>query len=421
MWETRVTTSPATGGSIETPYGWLVLAASTLLVTIGFGGTYLVVVGLKPIELAFGSDRGAAAFVYSAAMLGAGTGGVLMGWWSDRRGMFEPAVCGATMVGLGIMLSSQASSIWLLYLTFGLITGMLGNGAMFSPLLTNSTRWFDRRRGLAVALVATGQSIAGALWPPLFQAAIGQWGWRDTFLAYGAMAICVMLPLTLVLRRRPPGVTYGPRVRRPAGEPVAAVMGLPPGLVQVMLCVAIVGCCVAMAMPMVHIVAYCSDLGFAAERGAEMLALLLACATLSRLAFGWLSDRIGGLHTILIGASFQVLALTAFAWIDDMAALYVVSALFGLGFGGIVPAYALAVRELFPEREAGWRNGAVFLFGTIGMALGGWLGGAVFDLAGAYRFAFLAGVAFNLVNLVLIMTLVWRREAVHRPFAVATS
>ena len=402
--------------SVETAYGWLVIVVSTLMIATGFGSSYLVTVALKPIAAEFGVPRWMPSAAYGLALLGAGIGGIVMGLWSDRRGMLWPALFGALMLGSLAMLASRAADIWML-LGLHLLLGLLGNAATFSPMLANATRWFDRRRGFAVSIVGAGQSLAGAVWPPVFSWAIAQYGWRDTMLAYGAFAVAAMLPMALVFRRPPPVPKTGGTGTARDGT-VGPVLGLPANVVLGMVFLAIIGCCVAMAMPMVHIVAYCSDLGFDPARGAEMLSLLLACAFVSRLAFGVVADRIGGLKTILIGSSLQAVMLAAYAWTDGLVALYVVSGLFGLVFGGIVPSYALVGRELFPAAGAGWRIGVIFLGGTIGMGAGGILGGAIFDVTGSYQSAFLAGVAFNLMNLALIGTLVWRQGDPRRPVAV---
>lgn len=406
-----------TAQSVETPYGWVVVAASLLLMATAFGASYLMIVGLKPVAAEFDWPRWVPSLAYSLILLGAGFGGIVMGRWSDRSGMGGPALLGGFMVGGGAIALSYMDGIWPLLLLSGLVIGFLGNGTVFSPLLTNATRWFDRRRGIAVAIVACGQSLAGAAWPTLFRYGIDEIGWRQTWFYYGIFAICVMVPLSLLLRRRPPA--YRSIASAQAAAAATRSVALPPGVVQVLLCVAIVGCCVAMAMPMVHVVAYCSDLGFEAARGAEMLSLLLACAFFSRLGFGWLSDRIGGLMTILLGSGMQAVTLAMYIWIDNLIGLYIISGLFGLVFGGIVPAYALAVRELFPESEAGWRIGVVFLFGTVGMALGGWLGGWVFDLTGTYQIAFMTGVFFNLINLMVIGALIWQEGAATRAQAAS--
>jgi MFS family permease len=335
-----------------------------------------------------------------------------MGRWADRAGPFRPALFGSLMVGAGAVVASQGSE-WTLYLGQGVMIGLLGNSAIFAPLMAYATRWFDRRRGTALALVASGQQVAGALWPPIFRYAVDAAGWRATLFWYGLFAAATMLPLCLVLRRRPPAALTG----EIGAEAVrgAAVLGLPANLVLALISAAIVCCCVAMAMPMGHLVAFCSDLRFLPARGAEMLSLLLTAAFLGRFYWGRLSDRIGGLETVLIGSAAQAVALSLFLAVDGLVGLYLVSAAFGLAFGGIIPSYALAVRQLFPPAEAGWRIATVLLFGLWGMALGGWLGGYIYDWAASYQPAFLAGVLANALNLVLVGFLVLRRRSPAAP------
>ncbi len=408
--------SPSAPGSVERPYSWVVAVASLLMMAIGMGATYVVVVALKPIAAEFGWPRAVPSLSYSFVLFGAGLGGLMMGRWSDRVGMGPPALTGSIMICLGALLASTADGAGRLYLAHGLFMGLLGNAAMFGPLVANATRWFDRRRGIAVGLVTTGQSLAGAVWPPVLRLLTETVGWRQTFVYFAGFAICTLVPLSLVLWPMPPRQLEVPT--RARDDATGRVVGLPAAMVQAMLCLAIVGCCVAMAMPMVHIIAHATDLGYSTTRAAELLSVLLGCAVLSRLVYGFLADRIGGLRTLLLGSLGQALMLTTFAAVESLAGLYVVAALFGLAFGGIVPAYALIVRELFPASEAGWRIATVFLFGTIGMATGGWLGGYIFDLVGSYRAAFLVGVAFNLMNLALVGTLV-RREARASPLGAA--
>jgi MFS family permease len=395
-----------TPGSIERPYGWVVAVASMAMMTVAMGAAYLVVVALKPIAGEFGWPRAVPSLCYSLLLIGSGLGGLLMGRFADRTGMGPPAAVGALSLAFGAWLASVSESAGMLYLAHGLFLGLLGNGAFVAPLLANATRWFDRRRGIAVALVASGQPLAGAIWPPSLRYLTEDFGWRTAFSAYALTALLVLLPLALLVRERPTIAVGGGRSGRPWD---GRVLGWPAEIVQAALCLAIVGCCVAMAMPMVHLIAYATDIGHPGARAAEMLALLLACAFVSRLLFGVLVDRIGGLWTLFIGSAGQALTLSCFAFVHSFAGLYVISALFGLAFGGIVPCYAIIVRELFPASQAGWRIGAVILFGALGMALGGWLGGLIFDLSGSYRTAFLVGVAFNLGNLSLVGTLLHRR------------
>jgi MFS family permease len=388
--------------SIECRAGWIVAIASMSIMAIGFGTPYVVVVALKPIAAEAGA-RGVPSLANALAYFGAGAGGIAAGWIADRVGVIAPALFGSIMVGLGAIVASGGDA-WQLYVGHGLMIGLLGNAAMFAPLMANVSRWFDRNRGAALALVATGQQLAGAVWPPLFRYTIDLVGWRQTLFWFGVFALATMAPLSLMLRRAPAAAP----ARADAPTHTGRVLGWPGNLVQALITLAIVCCCVAMAMPMSHVVAFCSDLGFAAARGAEMLSLLLGCAFLSRMLWGRLSDRVGGLPTVLICSAAQATCLALFLVPDSLLGLYFVSAAFGLGFGGIVPSFALSIRELFAEREAGWRMGWVFFGGLVGMALGAWLGGVVYDRTASYQPAFLLGVLFNLVNLVIVATLVLR-------------
>jgi len=408
-------------GSIEQPYSWLVAIASLMLMATAFGSTYLVVVGLKPIAAEFGWPRSVPSLAYAFASFGAGLGGIILGFAEGRTGTFRPVLLGSFAVGAGAFASGLVQGEIGLYLAQGLLLGLLGSGATFVPLMTNVTRWFDHNRGLAIAIVSAGQSLGGALWPPIYRWGVENYGWRETMIAYGFVALVIMLPLALVFRRRPPIPAVAPDdgERADAGPAPAIALGLPSGLVLALLSIAIVGCCVAMAMPMSHVVAHCTDLGYAAARGAEMLSLLLAISLASRLFAGWMADRVGGLVTIVLGCTLQLVALSAYIFVDSLWGLYLVSAAFGVGFGGIIPAYAMSVRELFSLHEVGWRSGVVFFFGMLGMSVGGYLGGAVFDWTGGYQMAFVLGVGFNVLNLMALMPLAARQAPRLAPAVVA--
>jgi MFS family permease len=327
-----------------------------VMMTVAMGAPYLVIVALKPIAAEFDWPRAVPSLCYAFALLGAGLGGLLMGRLADRVGMGTPALVGSLSIGIGAWLASRAEGAFMLYLAHGLFLGFFGNGAFVAPLLANVTKWFDRRRGVAVALVSSGQSLAGALWPPVLRYLTDSFGWRQAFFIYALAALVMLAPLSLLLRPLPPIEDTAERVeswdRRALGWPAEMVLA--------MLCLAIIGCCVAMAMPMVHIVAHATDLGHPGARAAEMLSLLLACAFVSRILFGALADRIGGLWMLLVGSAGQAAVLASYAFVESFLGLYAISALFGLVFGGIVPAYAIIVRELFPASQAGWRIGPFF-------------------------------------------------------------
>jgi MFS family permease len=318
-----------------------------------------------------------------------------------------PVVLGSLTMALGYAVAGSASSLWQYTLAQGLLIGV-GSAATFGPLLADSSMWFHRRRGIAVAIFASGNYFAGALWSPVVQHFIATDGWRRTSFGIAVFCAATMLPLALLLRKRPPAHETAPASAQGATRS-AVGLGLSPGALQTLLIVAGLSCCVAMSMPQVHLVAYCGDLGYGAARGAEMLSLMLALGIVSRLGFGFVSDRIGGLRTLLLGSSLQGLALLLFLPFDGLVSLYVIAGLFGLFQGGIVPSYAIIVREYFSPAEAGTRVGSVLMATLFGMALGGWMSGAVFDLTGSYRAAFLNGILWNLVNVSIAGWLLRRR------------
>jgi MFS family permease len=399
---------------IDSSYAWWRLAASMALGTIGGVGMWSAVVALPVIQAEFGIDRGDASLPYTATMLGFAVGGVLMGRLSDRLGIMLPVIAGALMLGAGYVLAAQATSLWQYILAQALVIGMLGTATTFGPLIADVSHWFKKRRGIAVAIVASGSYLAGTIWPPILQHAIDAWGWRQTYVGVGLFCVVTMLPLALSLRRR---AQVDDGTVPISARHIADTLRMSPATLQVLLVIAGLGCCVAMSMPQVHIVAYCSDLGYGPARGAEMLSLMLGFGVVSRLASGLIADRIGGLGTLLLGSSLQCLALLFYLPFDGLTPLYIVSALFGLSQGGIVPSYALIVRDYFPAREAGARVSLVLMATIVGMAIGGWLSGAIYDLTGSYQAAFLNGIAWNLVNMSIAFWLLLGRFRPHRAAA----
>jgi MFS family permease len=402
-----VTPPPA---AADTRYAWVRLWASLLVTTIGSVGMWTPVVVLPAVQAEFAATRADASLPYTASMVFFVVGQVMMGRLADRAGIFVPVVTGTIALALGYVAAGLAPSLPLFVAAYGLLIGFLGSSSVFGPVIADVSHWFVRRRGLAVAICSCGSYLAGTLWPPVVQHFTDTVGWRATHLGIGIFCAATMLPLAMVLRRRAPVVHAG----RAAGgaDPARLAAVLSPAALQALLLVAGVACCVAMAMPQVHIVAYSHDLGHGAARGAEMLSAMLGFGVVSRLASGWLADRIGPLPTLLLGSGLQALCLLLYLPFEGLAALYVVSALFGLSQGGIVPSYALIVRQYFPPAEAGMRITLV-LSGTIaGMALGGWMSGALYDHTDSYRAAFLNGFAWNLVNLGiaawLLRRLAWR-------------
>jgi len=399
-------------GEVESSYAWMRLAVSLALSTIGGVGMWSVVVALPAVQSEFGVARADASLPYTLTMIGFGLASILMGRLADRFGIMVPVIVGTIAMALGYAGAASAHSLWLYALSQGLLIGT-GSAATFAPLLAHVSLWFARRRGIAIAIFASGNYLAGTVWPPIVQHFIQSAGWRETYYGMGVFCLASMLPLALLLRRPPPVIELPLSGSRAASPVATQVLGLSSGALQTLLIVAGLCCCVAMSMPQVHLVAYCSDLGYGPARGAEMLSLMLACGIVSRVTFGFICDRIGGLRTLLLGSSLQGIALLLFLPFRGLISLYVVSALFGLFQGGIVPSYAIIVREYFPSREAGARVGAVITASLFGMALGGWMSGAIFDLTGSYRAAFVNGILFNVVNVSIALFLL--RRAIARP------
>jgi MFS family permease len=388
----------------DSRYAWLRLTAALVLSTIGSVGMWAIPVALPAVQADFGVLRGEASLPFTLQMVGFGAGSVVMGRLADRVGIVLPLICGMVCLCGGYLLASIAQNLWqfaLLHLLIG-----LGTSPSFGPLVADSSHWFVRQRGIAVGLASSGNYMGGAVWPPVLQHFIANDGWRATLIGTAIFCAVTMLPLILALRARVPA--HLDSEASAAASAARGAIGLSPNAITVLLFIAGLACCVAMAMPQVHIVAYCGDLGYGPARGAEMLALMLGFGIVSRVASGFVADRIGAIPTLLISSVLQGVALFLYLWFDGLVSLYVISALFGLFQGGIVAMYPLIIRDLFPPREAGMRIGIVLLATMLGMALGGWMSGLIFDLTGSYRMAFVNGIAWNMVNVAIALWLLGR-------------
>ncbi len=400
---------------VESAYAWLRMWTAVVLSTIGGVGMWSVVVALPAIQSDFGVARGDASLPYTLVMIGFGFGGILTGRMADRFGIAVPLTVGTLVLCLGYVLSGLSTSLWQVALAHALLG--VGCSASFGPLMADISHWFARRRGIAVAIAASGNYLAGTIWPPVVQYFIETSGWRATLIGIGLFCLITMLPLVLLMRRRVDG-THAAAAGVAAAARQAA-MPFSPLTLQVLLCIAAVACCVAMSMPQVHIVAYCGDLGYGVARGAEMLSVMLGFGIISRIASGFIADRIGGLRTLLLGSVLQGVALVLYTMFDGLISLYVISALFGLFQGGIVPCYAIIVREYFSPQEAGARVGLVLMMTLLGMAFGGWMSGVIFDLTGSYKAAFLNGIAWNLLNVAIALWLIRRTPRQSRAVVAA--
>jgi len=389
----------------DSAYAWLRLGAAVLLATIGGVGMWSFPVALPTIQADFSIIRADASLPFTLAMLGFAAGGAIMGWLLDRFGILVPLTCGAVALTVGYLAAGNAANLWEFAVAHGLIG--IGSSASLGPLMADTSHWFVRRRGIAVALCSSGNYIAGVIWPPLVQHLIATAGWRPTHIGIGLFCAATIVPLAwLALRRAPPVHQIG--VAAAAAAQAQSTLGLSSNALMAMLSIAGIACCVAMSMPQVHIVAYCGDLGYGVARGAEMLAVMMAGGIVSRIATGFIADRIGGLPTLLLGAVLQGTALFLYLLFDGLTSLYVISALFGLFQGGLIPSYAIIVREYFSPQEAGARVGFVLMATLLGMALGGWMSGAIFDLTGSYRAAFANGLAWNFVTVAVALWLIAR-------------
>lgn len=391
--------------SAEGLYRYIVLATSLVMMVSGTGSVYLLVSALKPISAELDWPRTVPSVAYALQYLGGGIGGIVMGYWMDRAGMAKPALLGAVMIGTGACLTYYVQAPWHLFAIYGIMMGLVGRATLFAPLMVNITHWFEHRRGMAVGIVGSGQAIAGAMWPAVFQYGISTVGWRETALAYGIFVLCLMVPLSAVFARPRPLS----QARQASVAERAATAAVSPKLMMQLLCVAIIGCCVAMSLPLAHLMSHASDIGFEPIDGARLLAVMLLCAAISSMfGLGALTHRFGPLKALLLFSCVQAAMLGFFPLASSLTGLYITAAIFGLGYGGILPSYPVIIRAYMPAQGSGARTGLVVFFGTVGMAIGSGLGGVSIDLSGSYTPAFFTGVVFNVANIVIISWLILR-------------
>jgi MFS family permease len=408
---------------IDSRKAWRVTIAATIIASVALGAPYIVIVALKPVAADFGGYRSIPSAAASLAMLGTGVGGLLMSWLAERVGVRSVVTIGGLMVCAGLALSSagSGSEVWQIYVGHGVLVGLIGNAAIHAPLYVYVSRWFERRRGAALALIASGQYVAGACWPPLFEHAITAYGWRQTMVGFGGVVAALVALLAIGFLSPAPEPSRLEHQTSSGGDS-GKVLGLQSNSAFALLATAAFLCCVPMAMPSSHLIALCGDVGLSPAKGAGMLSVLLVCAFISRQIWGWISDRIGGLTTVLVGSLAQATAITGFVATQDEIGLLTVSAAFGLGFSGLIPAYMLTARQLFPAHQASWRIPTLILTGMAGMAAGSWLAGLLYDYFGFYAPAFAMGFAFNLANLTIVASLLLRQKRLQsQPRPIETS
>jgi MFS family permease len=395
---------------IREVYPLIRLATVLALMTLGCSAMYAGVMVLEPLALELDTGRGNSSLIYSTFMIGFALGGVFMGRLADRMGIMIPALIGSLALPAGFYLAAHASSILEICLAFSLLCGFLGSSFSMAPLIADISHWFSRRRGLAVGIAFSGSYVAGAIWPPILQRMFDAQGWRESFVDLALLTLILMALLSLLLYPRSPINEQLPTASSANSNLTNSAISA--GTLQSLIYLAGFGCCVAMAMPQVHIVPYVMDLGHPAIRGAEMLGLMLGFGVISRVGSGWLSDRIGGLATLVLGSALQVAVLIAFLTGNSLVFLYGISIAFGLSQGGIVPSYTIILRAFFPPKQAGWRISTSFLFTVAGMAFGGWIAGLLYDLTGSYTVSFLNAIGFNILNLWVAASLLKKSGAI---------
>lgn len=390
---------------LDSRTAWVTASAALAILTLCYGAPLVSVVAMKPIAAELETSRSGPAGAGSVVYIGAAFGGIVAGWLAGKLGVRRIVIFGGVMVGAGLILSSSGGLV-ALYAGHGVLMGLFGAACMFSPLITYVSRWFERRRGAAVALISSGQAVAGAIWPPILQLGVDFYGWRWTMVAFAILTVIAVVALTVIFLHPPPEESAMAVSASDRPQSSGDVLGMPRNRLMILLMVAAFCCCVPMAVPMQHVPAFCSDLGMTPQYGAAMLSVLLGCSFLARQFWGWVADRVGGLQTLLWSSLVQATALAGFLLTEDHAALFAISAVFGIGLSGLLPAYVITVREYYPVEEANWRIPAVLFAGLSGMAVGGWGAGFLYDAFAGYLPAFAVGMAFNLANLAVLLFLV---------------
>ena len=405
---------------VDSGYAWMRLAVSMALGTVGSIGFWGVIVILPAVQAEFSIDRADASIPYTLTMVGFGAGNMLIGRYVDRLGIVIPAVVASLAMAFGFAAAAFATNVWVFALLQGIFIGV-GMAATFGPLIADVSHWFRRRRGVAVSVCACGNYIGGAFWPLILTLLMEAYDWRTVYVVVAVVVVSTMVPLAFLLRRPPPkedpAVTAAALKKPGASGP--RMIDLSSRTLMILLSIAGIACCVAMAMPQVHIVAYCGDLGYGTERGAQMLSLMLAGGAVARVVSGFVADYIGGVWTLLVGSLLQGVALVFYLPFDGLMSLYVISLMFGLAQGGIVPSYAIIVREYMPAKVAAERVGALIMMTIVGMASGAWISGWIFDLTRSYQVAFLNGIAWNVLNVGIMALILLRTREPKSPGIVA--
>ena len=389
---------------MDTASSWRRLTISSVIGLFINIGIWSVVVVLPEIEKEFNSSRASSSLPYTFTLTGFAIGNFLIGSIVDRIGIAKATIYATLLVSCNFLLCSLSNNLIIITISHFFLG--VGTAVGFGPLIADITHWFVKRRGVAVAIIASGNYLSGVVWSPLIGVMLHSFTWRDVYLSIAVLLPSIVIPFAFLLLKNTNKIESDTNANAYVNnKKQPEISG---GRLQFFLGIAGIGCCIAMAMPQVHIVAYCVGLGYGAAMGASMLSLMLASGIISRIVFGLCADRIGSLNTLILSSTLQMVSLIFFIPFNGMLSLFVVSAIFGLSQGGIVPSYALVVRQFLPPQEAGQRIGIVLMLTIFGMAIGGWMSGFIFDQTGSYRMAFANGILWNIFNLVILGWLFFR-------------
>ena len=393
----------------DSTQSWFRVFLLFILAVIGTVGMWSVVVFIPEIENEFKVDRGTSSLLYAATMIGFGFGTVIIGKIFDKHGIKKPIV----IASISLIISYYLYSISIYFWNLLFLQAFMGfaAAAFFGPAMADITNFFNNRRGLALSIVASANYVAGASWPLVISFALNFVDWRTTHFWISIFCLVSMLPILGFLKNYKNIQNEEANIMSSKDEPSIKLSN---NQLQIILMFAGVCCCVAMSMPQVHMVALCVDNGFGLQVGTEILAVMLYSGMISRIVFGFLSDKIGPLPTILLGSFLQMVSLVFFLPFNSQLSLYMVSLMFGLSQGGIVPAYAIIIRKYLPLQQAGVRVGLVLGATIVGMALGGWISGEIFDLTQSYYLAFVNGILWNLLNILAIIYVIFKSDLFNK-------
>ena len=378
---------------------WIRLSLVFVICAIGFIGMWSVVMIMPAVEQEFSTNRSSSTIPYISTMLGFGIGNIIIGKYTDKFGITKPVIFAFSCLIICYFFSVSSKNLTILSF-FQFLLGF-SSAAFFGPMMTDISNFFENKRGLAVSIVASAQHFAGAFWPFLLDFYLKDGDWRSSHILIGIICIIIIPPICYFVFKMRSKNSLKDEFKNYKNSKLT--LSISSRHLQILLMFAGIGCCVGMSTPQVHIIPLCIEKGYGLSIGSNILSIMLFCAVISRVYFGYIADKIGPIQTLLLGSSLQAFTLFLFIPFSDLNSLYIVSILFGLSQGGIVPSYALIIRKFLPVNQAAERTGMVIFTTVIGMALGGWSSGKIFDLTNSYALGFLNSVLWNLTNIAIIL------------------